>query len=101
MRGAGRAAEADVFEKKVQAAKLAKDRELGLYEKANAVPTLGIAPHAELYHRLADLREAMGRGDEAAAWHRLVLGDQPGDRISTAALARLEKSTETVEPANK
>jgi hypothetical protein len=32
-----------------------------------------VAPHPELYHRLADLRERKGRPDEARAWHRLML----------------------------
>ena len=32
----------------------------------------------------------MGRLDEALAWHRLVLRDQPADPISRAAVARLE-----------
>ena len=44
----------------------------------------------ELYHRLAGLREQMGRFDEARAWHRLVLRDVPDDRLSLAALARLK-----------
>ena len=53
-------------------------------------PDLGVSPHPELYHRLADLRERMGRPDEARAWHRLVLRDDPADAISLAALERLE-----------
>ena len=52
--------------------------------------TLGLAPHPDLYHRLADLRERMGRPDEALAWHRLVLRDAPEDSISLAALGRLK-----------
>jgi hypothetical protein len=31
----------------------------------------------------------MGRPDEARAWHRLVLRDDPSDPISLAALDRL------------
>jgi tetratricopeptide (TPR) repeat protein len=60
------------------------------YNEALALPTLGVSPHPELYHRLADLRERMGRPDEARAWHRLVLRDDPSDAISRAALDRLE-----------
>ena len=63
-------------------------RVLPLYEEANAVKTLGVAPHPDLYHRLADLRERMGRADEALAWHRLVLRDQPDDPTSRAAVAQ-------------
>jgi tetratricopeptide (TPR) repeat protein len=61
-----------------------------VYHEALAVPTLGVAPHPELYHRLADLRERMGRPDEARAWHRLVLRDDPADATSLAALERLK-----------
>lgn len=59
------------------------------YEEALAVPTLGVLAHPELYHRLADLRERMGRPDEARAWHRMVLRDAPDDPVSRAALDRL------------
>jgi tetratricopeptide (TPR) repeat protein len=61
-----------------------------VYDEALAVPTLGTSPHPELYHRLADLRERMGRPDEAHAWHRMVLRDDPSDPISLAALDRLK-----------
>ncbi len=60
------------------------------YYEAVSLPTLGVAAHPELYHRLADLRERMGRPDEARAWHRLVLRDDPADAISLAALKRLQ-----------
>ncbi len=61
-----------------------------VYQGALADPTLGLAPHAELYQRLADLRERMGRPDEARAWHLLVLRDDPNDAISLVALDRLK-----------
>ena len=69
--------------------KQASDRR-GLYYEALEVKTLGFKPHPELYQRLADLREKMGRYDEARAWHRLVLRDQPDDPLSLAALGRLK-----------
>lgn len=59
------------------------------YDEASAIKTLGLEPHVDLYHRLAGLRERMGRLDEARAWHRLVLRDVPDDPTSLAALARL------------
>jgi tetratricopeptide (TPR) repeat protein len=62
----------------------------GLYYEVIATPTLGVVPQPELYHRLADLRERMGRRDEARAWHLLVLRDRPGDAVSLAALERLK-----------
>jgi len=61
-----------------------------VHGEALAVKTLGVAPQPELYHRLATLREQMGRFDEARAWHRLVLRDVPDDPLSLATLARLK-----------
>jgi hypothetical protein len=60
------------------------------YAEALAIKTLGLEPRTQLYHRLAGLREQMGRSDEARAWHRLVLRDVPDDALSLAALARLK-----------
>lgn len=89
LQAAGRADEARGFDQKVRAAQEARDQVLPLYEEADAVKTLGTAPHVELCHRLADLRERMGRLDEALAWHGLVLRDRPDDPTSRAAVARL------------
>ncbi len=61
-----------------------------VYEKAVQIRTLGLRPELELYHQLAELREKMGRKDEARAWHRLILEDAPGDPTSMAALERLK-----------
>jgi tetratricopeptide (TPR) repeat protein len=60
-----------------------------VHAEAFAIKTLGVEPQPELYHRLARLREQMGRFDEARAWHRLVLRDVPDDALSLAALKRL------------
>jgi len=89
LRAAGQHAEADSLERNVRAAQEAKDQMLPLYEEANAVKTLGIAAHPDLYHRLGDLRERMGRHDEAIAWHRMVLEYQPDDLESKKAIDRL------------
>jgi tetratricopeptide (TPR) repeat protein len=61
-----------------------------VYEEARAQKTLGLEPRTALYHRLAELREQVGRLDEARAWHRLVLREIPDDPPSLAALARLK-----------
>jgi hypothetical protein len=61
-----------------------------LYIEARAIKTLGLEPRRDLYHRLARLREQMGRFDEARAWNRLVLRDLPDDALSLGALARLQ-----------
>ena len=62
----------------------------GAYYELLTIKTLGIEPHTELYQRLADLREKMGRPDEARAWHKLVLRDLPDNAQSLAALERLK-----------
>jgi tetratricopeptide (TPR) repeat protein len=62
----------------------------GVYYEILEVKTLGLLPHPELYQRVADLREKMGRYDEARAWHRLVLRDSPDNALSLAALKRLK-----------
>jgi hypothetical protein len=62
----------------------------GAYAELVAIKTLGLKPYTELYQRLADLREKMGRPDEARAWHRLVLRDSPENALSLAALERLK-----------
>jgi tetratricopeptide (TPR) repeat protein len=89
LRVSGRLSEANLMDQKVRAAQDAKDQILALYQEANAVKTLGTAPHPDLYHRLAGLREQMGRYDEAVAWHRMVLEYQPDDKQSKHAIARL------------
>jgi tetratricopeptide (TPR) repeat protein len=61
-----------------------------LYIRVNAVKTLGTAPHPDLYQEVADLRERMGLREEAQAWHRLVLRDDPDNSRSRIALERLQ-----------
>ncbi len=60
-----------------------------VYTEALSLQRLGLEPYTDLYHRLAKLREQMGRFDEARAWHNLVLRDVPDDPLSLAALSRL------------
>jgi tetratricopeptide (TPR) repeat protein len=62
----------------------------GVYYETIAIPSFGVLPDPERYHLLADLRERMGRADEARAWHRLVLRDDPSEAVSLAALERLK-----------
>ena len=90
LQAAGRHEEAKAFDLKVRAAQEAREQILALYEQARDDKTFGLTPHPDLYHRLADVRERMGRDDEALAWHRLVLRDQPEEPISQAAVGRLE-----------
>ena len=66
------------------------NQERGAYYETLSIQSLGISPHPELYQRLADLREKMGRIDEARAWHRLVLRDSAENVVSLAALERLK-----------
>ena len=89
LRAAGETGELSEYDARFHALRVAREQALPLYKEANAVATLGTAPHPDLYHRLADLREHMGRPDEAAAWHQLVLKDQPEDPLSHSAVQRL------------
>ena len=89
LRMTSRESEAEPLEAKFKAMQAAADEILPLYNEANAVATLGTAPHPELYQRIAGLREKMGLRADALSWHRLVLQDHPRDSISLAAVDRL------------
>jgi tetratricopeptide (TPR) repeat protein len=99
LRAAGRLEEAMAFDSKVGAARAAQDQVLELYKEADADKTLGVAPHPELYRCLADLRERMGRLDEAKAWYGLVLRDQPDDPTSRVAVGRLQAAIDSLTPS--
>ena len=90
LRNAGETAEAERHEQGYQAYVAASREIRALYDRANADKAFGIAPRTLLYQEIADLRERMGLPDEARAWHRLVLRDEPDNPLSRAALARLE-----------
>jgi tetratricopeptide (TPR) repeat protein len=96
LRAAGRLREAEQLAPKIRAARQARSQVRALYEEANADKSLGITPHPDLYHRLADVRERMGRDDEALAWHRLALSDNPEDRVSKEASARLQATIQAL-----
>jgi tetratricopeptide (TPR) repeat protein len=87
---AGEKADAEQFDQVYSAFQSAFKELRAVHRKALAEPALGVGPLPELYHRLALLREQMGRPDEARAWHRLVLRDAPADPVSLAALERLK-----------
>jgi tetratricopeptide (TPR) repeat protein len=91
LRQLGATAEAEPLERRYQAYQAALGEVRGLYVEANAIKTLGVEPHPELYRRLADLRERMGRRDEASAWYRLALAERLDDAISRAALERIDR----------
>jgi hypothetical protein len=89
LRAAGETAELHRVDQLLTAYQNASQQMRPVYVEAFAIKTLGLEPRTELYHRLAGLREQMGRFDEARAWHRLVLRDVPDDALSLADLARL------------
>lgn len=89
LRAAGETAELERVDQRLSVYRNAFRQMRPAYAEAFAIKTLGLEPRTELYHRLALLREQMGRSDEARAWHRLVLRDAPDDAVSLAALARL------------
>jgi hypothetical protein len=65
-------------------------QERGDYYETLSIKSLDLTPHPELYQRLGNLREKMGRLDEARARHRLVLRDSPDNVLSLAAFERLK-----------
>lgn len=72
LRQAGEAGPADELDR-CHARHLEADRGVrDLYDEADAVPTLGVGPHDDLYRRLAENRDAMGRPAEADAWRSLI-----------------------------
>jgi tetratricopeptide (TPR) repeat protein len=87
---AGETAELDHIDQLLTVYRDASNQILAAYDEAFAIKTLGLEPRTELYHRLAGLREQMGRFDEARGWHRLVLRDMHDNALSVAALARLK-----------
>jgi tetratricopeptide (TPR) repeat protein len=89
LRQLGATAEAEPLDRRYLAYQAAASELRPLYEEANAIKTLGVEPHPALYRRLADLRERMGLHDEARAWYRLALLEEPDDSISRAGLERL------------
>jgi tetratricopeptide (TPR) repeat protein len=90
LRLAGKTDEARELDAFCAAFQEASKRMRAEYTDALALEGLGQRPYPERYQRLAELREEMGRYDEAAAWHRLVLRDLPNDSLSLEALKRLE-----------
>jgi tetratricopeptide (TPR) repeat protein len=90
LRGAGNSAEFARVDRLLTTYQTAFKHLITVYQEARALPTLSPALQNDLYHRLAVVREQMGRFDEVRAWHRLILRDFPNDARSLAALARLK-----------
>ena len=88
LRHVGETAEADRIERRIRRRDLAIQELRPLYEQATATSDLGIRPHPDLYQKIAVARERMQLPEEASAWHRLVLGNDPKNENSLAALAR-------------
>jgi tetratricopeptide (TPR) repeat protein len=90
LRAAGQAPLAERFDERARRFEAGRQEVRALYEEANAMPALGNTPHIDMYRRLADLRERMGRLGEARAWYRLILEALPDDAQSLDAIKRLE-----------
>ena len=89
LRHVGETDEAGRIEQRVRRREIALQELRPLFDQAAVTPDLGMRPHPELYQRIALARERMQLPEEANAWHQLVLGDDPKNEISLAALARL------------
>ena len=92
LRHVGETAEAERIEQRLRRRDVAIQEIRPLYDRATTTPGLGVRPHPELYQRIAEARERMQLPDEARAWHRLVLRDDPKNEVSLAALARLGRT---------
>ncbi len=89
LRNAGELVEAERLERAHREAQEAAGEVRSLFVEVDQAKTLGVAPHPSLCARVARLRERLGHPDEALAWYRMVLRDQPDDPESLAAVARL------------
>jgi tetratricopeptide (TPR) repeat protein len=92
LRQIGEVHEAEQRERTYHARLSASQEVRPLYIRANAVKTLGTEPHSDLYQQIADLRERMGLREEALAWHRVVLRDDPNNPRSQIELQRLQET---------
>jgi tetratricopeptide (TPR) repeat protein len=90
LRPAGEAAEAERVGQLLATYQEAYKQLREVIDEAIKIRTLGVSRQTALYQRLADLREKMGRTDDARAWHLLVLIDDPQEPTSRAALERLK-----------
>jgi tetratricopeptide (TPR) repeat protein len=96
LRHAGETDEANRIEQRVRRREIALQELRPLFDKATATPDLGTRPYPELYHQIAEVRERMRLPEEAMAWHRLVLGNDPKNEVSLAALARLGNESDSL-----
>jgi tetratricopeptide (TPR) repeat protein len=100
LRQVGATAEAEPLHRSYQSYQAALGDVRRLYMEANAIKTLGVEPRPDLYRRLGDLRERMGLRDEARAWYRLALNEQPDDPVSRAAIERLATPEVVARPSD-
>ena len=89
LRHVDQAAEADRIEARLRRRDVAIQELRPLYDQATETRNLRARAHFELFQKIAETRERMQLLDEARAWHKLVLLDQPGNAASLAALSRL------------
>ncbi len=91
----GETTEANRIEQRIRRRDAAIQELRPLFDQASANLDLGTRPHPELCQRIANAREQMRLPKEAGAWHRLVLGNEPKNEVSLAALARLRVEGES------
>jgi tetratricopeptide (TPR) repeat protein len=90
LRRSGDPTRARELEGPMRSAQAARNEVAGLYAEAIGKRDFGRVPDPDLYRRLAENRERLGRRDEALAWHLLVLRDFPTDPVSMAEAERLQ-----------
>jgi tetratricopeptide (TPR) repeat protein len=77
LRNAGKTEELDRLAPRLKAIASAKENLRTLYDRLDALPDLGKAPHWELYKEMSQTLEQLQRQDEARAWRRVAEAEQP------------------------
>ncbi len=91
LRQTGRSEEADRIDQRIRRRDAALKELPPLFERALETADMGTCPDTQLCQRIADVRERMQLVEEARGWHRVVLGNEPENELSRAAVVRLEK----------
>jgi tetratricopeptide (TPR) repeat protein len=77
LRNAGRIEELDRLAPRFRAVATARESLRTLYDRIDALPDVGSAPHWDLYEQVAAALEQLQRTDEARAWKRVAQAERP------------------------
>ena len=89
LRHTGRSAEADRIDRACGAGTLPARTYAHSTTRPSQYPTWGFVPTRSFIRGSRPARDAWSLPEEAGAWHRIVLGNDPKNEVSRAALTRL------------